>query len=522
MGCVSRFPGPTALGCVLAVTIVVCAPNWVLAQSSPGAVAVGDQSFETRIKRLEAEIELLKRQQHQVSPDIANDFESGTPGYETVTDPGLEQFSDDDLTEILQTGYRSQPPGAADRPLNQPPRLDRFYESQPPGFRQLRVQDSSDSEEFPTLNWSGFLQLDTAFVSQDDVNQASVGEVEAQTGLRRVRLRADGNVRANSTYVIDLDFAASGHPSFRNVLLAFHEIPMLQNIQMGYFKNSVTMQGMTSGRQLRFLERLLPFAFDPFRQTGIGAYGNAADDRVSWSCSSFGYPTDSFGVTVGGGLGSSVSSRITAIPLYEDEGERIIHVGMGYSFGDPGNDRVRYSIQPGFFVTDPGNPNAESGVPVFVDTGEIPARGFHIFNIELANQYGAVSVHSESTFAVVDQIGGPTTSFFGSYFSLGYVLTGEILPYNKLHGTFGRVNPDDPFHLDHGLGAWEITSGCSYIDLNDKNINGGRMINFIIGFNWYVSENSRFQLNVIPVRLTDPEYGRSNAAAVALRAQVEF
>ena len=40
------------------------------------------------------------------------------------------------------------------------------------------------------------LQLDTGWVSQDDANIAAVGDIEAQTGLRRVRLRATGRVRA--------------------------------------------------------------------------------------------------------------------------------------------------------------------------------------------------------------------------------------------------------------------------------------------------------------------------------------
>lgn len=38
--------------------------------------------------------------------------------------------------------------------------------------------------------------------------------------------RADGNIQEATSYVIDLDFAASGHPSFRNVGLTFHDVPV--------------------------------------------------------------------------------------------------------------------------------------------------------------------------------------------------------------------------------------------------------------------------------------------------------
>jgi hypothetical protein len=104
----------------------------------------------------------------------------------------------------------------------------------PPGYSFSQPGQVFGSQ-YPTLERSGFLQLDTGWVYQDGANAETIGDVDSQTGLRRVRLRVAGDIRRDSSYVVDLDFAASGHPSFRDVMLIMHEIPVLQNLRFGYF-----------------------------------------------------------------------------------------------------------------------------------------------------------------------------------------------------------------------------------------------------------------------------------------------
>ncbi|TWU09044.1 Porin P precursor [Symmachiella macrocystis] len=510
--------------CLLSVVIVACAGATGFGQSAGVDESNEADGFEQRIQKLEAELATLRRDHAGIAPE-SEAAESETVEFAEALIPAEEStgvVTISNWTSSRFSRFQDEADGAAlpQPSLGEDPDLPNL----PPGFRDRLGQPRSlfDSSEYPTVNWSGFLQLDTGIVDQDELNVESVGRVSAESGLRRVRLRVDGNVRETSTYVIDLDFAASGHPSFRNVMLAFHDAPIAQNIQMGYFKQSIGMQAMTRATDLRFLERTLPFAFDPFRQTGIGAFGNYAERRGSWAFSTFGYPTDSFGVTTGEALGTSLSTRVTGLPYYEDEGARLLHLGMGYSFGTPADNTVRYAIQPGFFVVDPGNPDASTMVPTFVDTGKIPARAFHIFNAELAGNFGSLSLQSEATFAVVDQIGGPTLAFSGAYASVGYVLTGESFGYNRRHGILRSIVPEQNFDINGGLGALELTAGWSYIDLDDKNIQGGDMWNFILGVNWYVSESGRFTLNIIPTHLFDPEYGPSNAEVIGGRAQVEF
>ena len=380
---------------------------------------------------------------------------------------------------------------------------------------------------YPTVAWGGFLQLDTGFISQNTASKAAFGDVDPRTGLRRVRLNVRGNVQENLSYLIDVDFAASGHPSFRDVLFTSHEIDVVQNMHVGYYQQPFGLDAMTSGRELIFLERLLPFAFDPFRQTGFGCYGNSFGRCATWAVSAYRFPTDEFGVSEGGSGGWAIASRSTAKLIDNDDnnngGNEMVHVGVNYSVGDPGTNLVRYAIEPGFFVTDPTDPATIGSVPTIVDTGDIPTQVFNLYGAELAAQYGSLNFQSEVKGSVVDQIDGPTVAFWGGYVQLSWVLTGEVHPYDDQRGTFRRVVPYRDGAVGHpSLGAWEIAGALARIDLNNGNITGGTANSAILGVNRYLSRYVKFQVNVIRTFTDDPTSGDTATTIVAMRSQAEF
>ncbi len=397
--------------------------------------------------------------------------------------------------------------------------LDRRPEPQPAPRTWPRMPFARS--EYPTVDWSGFLQLDSGWIAQSDRNAAAVGSASGQTGLRRVRLRAGGDVREHTSYIVDLDFAASGHPSFRDVVVEFDEVPWLQKVRVGYFKQPFSMDGESSGQELLLLERQLPFAFAPFRQTGVATVGAFDGDRGTYGLSGFVFPTNSFGVNDGTSGGWSLASRTTW--LLVDRGEdQLVHVGGGYSFSNPSDNTVEFSIQPGFFVTDPSDTDP-SGVPVFVDTGPIPTNVFHVFNAEFALQEGPFRLQSEVRYALVDRrFGGDAVGFSGAYVQVGCVLTGESPDYDRRRGIFHRVIPRSEFSLRGGTGAVELTLGWSTINLNDEDVQGGRMHSFVVGTNWYLHEHAKIVFNVVPQILVTPGVGHSNAVVFAGRVQVSF
>jgi phosphate-selective porin OprO and OprP len=81
-------------------------------------------------------------------------------------------------------------------------------------------------------------------------------------------------------------------------------------------------------------------------------------------------------------------------------------------------------------------------------------------------------------------------------------LTGESQPYDKENGVFGRVEPLHNYHWTKGegcsgLGAWQVGARFSYLDLNSKAIQGGRIESWTFGLNWFLNPNVTVQLNYI-------------------------
>jgi phosphate-selective porin OprO/OprP len=165
-------------------------------------------------------------------------------------------------------------------------------------------------------------------------------------------------------------------------------------------------------------------------------------------------------------------------------------------------------------------------VPFFVDTGPVGTDNIQLYNAELAVRLGSWYAQSEATYAVVNDTAGNTLTFPGAYAQMGYFLTGEVRPYNRHAGVFGRVQPLRDFGFT-GWGAWEVAARYSYIDLNDAFGvapvgPAGRLSDLTFGVNWYLNQYAKFQFNYIEAFLDRPADGTSQTGVFALRAQLDF
>jgi phosphate-selective porin OprO/OprP len=328
--------------------------------------------------------------------------------------------------------------------------------------------------------------------------------------------------------MLEMDFAFPGRPSFMDVWLEVDDVIGSSNLRVGQFRQPFGMDGLTSVKEMTFLERGLPFAFLPFRQIGAMLNGIRKDELATWAISGFRYPTDTFGGNVGDNGGYGMASRLTGLLVNRDDGGGLLHIGGGYSFIDPANDQFQFRNQPEVFVGETGGgvpAGVPGSVPPFVDTGAFAANNASLLSAELAMAYGSLYAQSEAIYALVDQAGGSSVTLSGAYAYAGYFLTGERRAYNGKNGVFGRVNPIRSVGKDGGVGAWEIAGRYSYLDLNDDNIQGGRLNDLTAGLNWYLNPHTKFQFNYIRAMLdkpTSPGAGDSDANIYAMRAQVDF
>lgn len=380
---------------------------------------------------------------------------------------------------------------------------------------------------YPEVRVTGFFHLDAGYYLQDDTSKATLGDIGDALGFRRARLAATGKVAEDVSFIMEFD-AAQAQARFVDVWMQLDDTP-IGRIRLGRFRQPFGMDELTSVRELAFLERSLTFALAPFRQTGVQIADTAFGERTTWAVSGYRYVSDNFGNVFSDSGGYGFAARITGLLLDEGD-EGLIHVGADYSRNTPGLGTVRFATQNEFFggenpLGGPAglSPSTLISVPLFVDTGDLPANHVDLFDVELGAAFGAVAVQAEARLARAD-LGATAETFPGGYVQARWVLTGERIPYVKSGGVFGRVQPAHALGAG-GPGAIELAARLSYLDLNGNTTMPGRSVTAsTIGVSWYLNARTKLQFNWIHDELDDtrPNLGNSSTDTFALRAQIDF
>jgi len=371
---------------------------------------------------------------------------------------------------------------------------------------------------YPTVKLNGFLQVDAGWFHQDTASLATLGDIQDDRGFRRTRLITSGKVAENVSYLLDLDFAQAGRPSFLDVYMDIAKVPVLGNVRIGQYRVPFGMDEFTNGRELTFLERPLTRSLAPFRQIAVGFHDTTTDENVTWAAAAFGTNTDPWGSSIGD-RGYGIAERLTAVLLEDASAEFLVHGGLAHSYIATPNGKIQYRSVPEYN----GPINVPGSVPNFVDTGLIPAENANLFNGELAATWGSWHAQSEMRYSVVNLNSGGVAGFPSFYVQTAYILTGEHRPYDKTKAVFGRVKPNHPARFNGGgIGAWELAWRYSMVDLTNGAIQGGELHDMTYGVNWYLNNFTKLQFNYISADLNRALVGDSHTDLFVVRAQVDF
>ncbi len=354
-----------------------------------------------------------------------------------------------------------------------------------------------------TLKMGGRIMADWTWVNEDAGIKADVGEQEDGVEFRRARMYMEGLMYGNVEYKLQVDFAG-GDADLKDAYIALTDFP-IGRLKMGHFKEPFGLEELTSSKYITFLERVLSSA-DPARNTGFMLYDSLHDERMTWAAGVFRI-TDDFGAVKDNG-GYSGTGRITGLPVYEDDGASLVHIGAAYSYRGPEGDSTRLRSRPEAHQLD-----------YFMDTGAIPSDNVGIVGLESAWVCGPLSLQGEYFHINVDRTGGNSAvDFDGYYGQASYFLTGEHRRYKKSAGAFTRVKPNENYGYKGGAGAWEVAARYSNIDLSDSDVTGGQVKNTTAGLNWYLNPNTRFMWNYI----YSQKENIGNADILLMRLQVDF
>lgn len=357
------------------------------------------------------------------------------------------------------------------------------------------------------LKIGGRIQNDYTYFAEDGGVERRLGsDFDDGTEFRRARLYFSGTIYDDIEFKAQYDFAG-GDADFKDVYVGLKKLPHVGNIRIGQFKEPFSLEELTSSNYLTFLERSLVTTFAPSRNTGVMVHNTMADKRGTWALGVF-RQTDNDGDGIGG-RDYDVTARVTRLPVYEDGGKKLVHLGVAYSHRNYDDDMVRFRARPEVHIG-----------PRLVDTRDFAAESGDQIGLEAAYVNGPFSLQGEYAHVFVDgaspRVGNP--EFMAATIQASYFLTGEHRPYKTSSGAFDRVRPLKNYTRDGGPGAWEVAARYSHLDLNDGRVRGGRLNDLTLGVTWYLNPNVKTMWNYV---WADPSKG-GTINAFLWRFQVAF
>lgn len=371
----------------------------------------------------------------------------------------------------------------------------------------------------------GLIQADFATIHpDDDLDESMSGGNGEGTEFRRARLYMSGALYERAIFKAEYDFAP-GSVSFADVYVGMTDLGrVLGTVRVGNFKESFGLEELTSDSNITFMERGLSNAFSSGRDFGIGFGSANASERITWSATLMAN-SNSQGMSFTHHANFNLDLRVTGLPCYEDDGERLVHLGFAVSEQFRDDDGLRYRERPEARLA-----------KQYWDTGNVRTDGNTLLGVEAAWVQGPLSVQAEWKQSLsnitqeakgMSSVGGKGTSYTGGgYIDASYFLTGEHRAYDKANGHFAAVSPLHPFNPAAGhWGAIQIAERLSYLDLNDSGLYGGKGYDLTTGINWYLYSNVRVTVNYVYAHVDTGPSLSSHGGDIHIaeaRAQVVF
>ena len=363
-----------------------------------------------------------------------------------------------------------------------------------------------------------------------------VGPLLAGANFRRARIRISGTVYDTVNWITEYGFE-SGNPAFFDTYGELPDLPWFGTFRVGHFREPFSLDALTSGNDLTFMERsLLQEAFVPFRNTGIMIFRTLAGESMTFAAGCFRGDSNSVGADADNGS-YAFTTRTTWNPWYEMDGTYAWHFGASYSIRNPaslntsGQPVSTGGVRRTIFKT---RPEIRVNAPDFANTGVINSDLLNLVGVEAAFGSGPLLMQAEYMSAIVSpSAGAPVagTYFHGFYVQSSLFLTGENRPYRRKSAVFGEVRPYENFFRRAdceggritGAGAWEAGLRYSWLDLNDGTAQGGKLNDITCGLNWHLNPNSRFMFNYVMMHRDAPDPDATGwASVIASRFQIDF
>jgi phosphate-selective porin OprO and OprP len=419
------------------------------------------------------------------------------------------------------------------------------------------VLESSDKAF--RLHVGGRLDFDNTWY-----NQTPTLPFQLQDGadMRRARLRADGTIGENVDFVTEVNFAniqdvtnedstaQIGSVGLTDFFATFKSVPVFQNVRIGHFKPPIGLEHSTSSSYWYYMERspahdafLQPFNF----VTGVEFLESYCDDRitVTTALTRVG-KQDITPFAFGAGPGKySITGRVTCLPIYEDEGRRLLHIGIGYDYSGTENNfdaANRPLVRAGAGPQD---------VPNVLFTGTFfTPDPVQIFDAEIAAVLGRFAFSAEYQAAVGTNVFGQfsngvfsdprgNVTYQGLYVEGGFFLNPEdYRRFDKSEGVWSRQLVGDSGAGRQPRSSWlvadhtpvQLTCRYSYLNLASgqpvltpsSGSQAGWENDLTAGCDWYINPQVHFIVNYVFTHLQYVNNTSGNINGLGCRLHLDF
>jgi phosphate-selective porin OprO/OprP len=325
--------------------------------------------------------------------------------------------------------------------------------------------------------------------------------------FRRVRLYSSGEIYGTVKYKLQLDFSA-GKISFKDVWMELNKLPVKGNIRVGHFKEPLRLEALTSSKYITFMERGLPIAMSPERNTGA-MYHTTIGKKLSLQTGIF-RQSDDFGNDKTANNNINITSRASYLAI--NDGNKLLHLGVANSKRKSNDKSYNFSSRAENHL---GNK--------LISVNKEQVNYVNIFSGEMSYVNGPISLQMEALQTTINSIPEIERSFIinheiiSYYGQVSYFLTGESRSYKNSLSGFGRVNPKNNYG-ENGWGAFEVAARFSAIDMEED----GSLEDITIGLNWYLNPNTRIMFNYVKGEMVNELGAITIENAVMMRVQLDF
>lgn len=434
---------------------------------------------------------------------------------------------------------------------DQRPRLNAFWDNGP-------VLESSDKAF--RFHFGGRLDFDNSWYNQTPTLPF---QLEDGSDMRRGRLRADGSVGENVDFVTEVNFAniqdvtnAStttpiGSVGLNDFFVTLKQVPIVENVRIGHFKQPIGLEHLTSGNDLYYMERSdgHDAFFQPFQfVAGVMVFDSYFDDRMTAALSVARVGKQTINpFAFGAGPGEcAVTGRLTGLLVDQDEGRRLVHMGVGCSYSGTDDHNFEVANRP---LVRAGAGSQQ--IPNILDTGKFfTANPVQLFNAEYAMILGRFSASAEYQLGRATNLfqqfsngvfSGPrgNVTYQGLYAEVGFFLSPEdYRRYNRKEGVWGRQivtqesSASEPatrrFFANHM--PVQLICRYSYLDLASgqpvltpsSGAQAGWENDITAGCDWYVNSQVHFIINYVYTHLDYVNHTSGAINGLGCRLHLDF